>query len=671
MNRENEPWTPVTPARLDWTDNGDPLSEIFGDVYYSGEDGAAESRHVFLDGNRLGERLMEARGPTFGVGETGFGTGLNFLLTWQLWRQLGPQRPRLHYLSVEKFPLQRDDLTRALSNWPELAPLVTQLLQHWPDLLPGQHRLVFEDGQVILDLWWEDVGAALPDIASRGPTIDAWFLDGFAPARNDAMWQPALYTAIAQASRDDATFATFTAAGHVRRGLQASGFKVEKVPGFGRKRECLRGQLETRPAPSPAQLTPWDLSKASAAPTPQPRTAIIIGAGLAGCTTAAALAQRGIQVSLLDSGPLAGEASGNDQGILYTRLSRRHSVLTDFALQSFTFAAAMYRSMFASGLLREGDDGALCGSFHQHRNAEDLAVLSKRLQALPQLAAVLEPDAAVSHLGVKPSEPGYWFPHSGWLRPPGVCAALANHPNITLTEHCGKLSLARDDQHWVATSVQGAVTKAEVAIICTGVATHQFAGLEWLPLQSIRGQTSLVPENPAVTALTAGFCHEGYIAPARQGRHCIGATFNLKDDDRDVRDADHLHNLRRLAAALPEWRDAIYAIDVGTLEGRVGFRCASPDYLPIAGPVPDFDAFLHNYAGLRKNARQVIPDHGSYMRDLYVNTAHGSRGLSSAPLTAQVLASMVCREAVPLSRELQRALAPARFLIRDLARNRI
>jgi tRNA 5-methylaminomethyl-2-thiouridine biosynthesis bifunctional protein len=668
MNRDNQPWWPVTAATIDWSDDGDPISNQFGDVYYSRENGLAESEHVFLRGNDLPRRWQNLTQDTFCIGETGFGTGLNFLLSWQLWRQLPQPRPRLHYLSIEKFPLRREDMQRALASWPELAPLSRQLLLCWPDLLPGQHRLILEGGQLTLDLWWEDVGDALPDLASHGPMIDAWYLDGFAPARNESMWQPALYDAMATLSRPGASFATFTAAGHVRRGLQEAGFKVEKAAGFGRKRECLRGTL-ARPGIDPGyRQTPWDLDQSPPSPAD---SALIIGAGLAGCTTAAALARRGISVTLLDAGELAGAASGNEQGILYTRLSKRHSALTDFALQSVHFAAALYRQMFASGELRRGEDGELCGSFQLQANEDELAILEERLATAPELAVVLQADAAQALLGVRPPGAGYWYPGSGWLNPPSLCRALVERPGITLLENCGELSLGQGRGQWQALREGKALAEAPLVIVCAGVSAAGFPGLEWLPLQAIRGQTSHIPCHGGSADLKAAFCHEGYIAPARNGSHCIGATFELRATDTALRGADHRHNLDKLAAALPQWQAHLEAIDIESLSGRVGFRCASPDYLPVAGPVPDRESFLQTYAGLRKNARHTIFARGNYMQGLYVNTAHGSRGLTSTPLVAEVLASRICAQAPPLSRELLRALSPARFLVRDLARNRI
>ncbi len=709
MNRENQPWWPVTAATVQWSDSGEPFATDFDDVYFSREDGMAESRHVFLQGNGLPERWHEHSEQAFCIAETGFGTGLNFLLTWQLWRQQPNTRPRLHFVSIEKFPLCRHDLERALDAWPVLRDLADDLLEAWPDLLPGQHRLCFDEGRVVLDLWWADVAEALPDLACHGPAIDAWFLDGFAPARNQSMWQESLYPAIATLSRPGATFSTFTAAGHVKRGLAAVGFAVAKVPGFGRKRESLRGVFEAPSAkeepsaerepsakkePSaqkepltnnespvedqtrikrnsgrkPGHRTPWDLpAKKQAAPN----SVLVIGAGLAGCTSAAALASRGIEVTLLDAGPVAGAASGNNQGILYTRLSRQHSPLTDFALQSFQFASNLYRQMFRNGRLKPGLDGALCGSFHQQTDREELAILSERLKPLGQLAKVLLPDETEEVLGTHSSTGGYWFPSSGWLHPPAVCRALCDHPGIDLRLSCGEISLDWEQGQWHGRSEAGILASAPVVIVCTGTSAAEFPPLSWLPLQSIRGQTSHVPAGAFSAKLRSAFCHDGYIAPARDGSHCIGATFNLRDSDQNLRAGDHAYNLEKLAQALPQWRQDLSAMDPDKLSGRVGFRCASPDYLPIAGAVPDRNAFLQTYAGLRKNARQHISSPGTYMPGLYINTAHGSRGLSSTPLVAELLASQIAAEPPPLSRELLRALSPARFLVRDLARNRI
>lgn len=682
MQRDNQPWQAMPAPRLQWSDAGVPGSSDFGDIYFSREDGLAESRYVFLEGNGLPGRWASHARDEFVIAETGFGTGLNFLLTWQAWAGQPRTRPRLHYLAVEQYPLRRTDLERALAAWPALSPFATELLEQYPPPVPGCHRLCLAGGAITLDLWWAEAEDALAELDAHGRRwVDAWYLDGFAPARNAAMWSEPLLQRVGALSRAGATVATFTAAGAVRRALQVAGFSMRKGPGFGRKRERLLGSHGTTTAVADATTadaarganrplptgTPWDIPAHTA---PAPRSALVIGAGLAGCATAAALARRGIRVSLLEAGAVAEAASGNAQGVLYTRLSRRHSALSDFALLSFAHASRRYRALLADGQLRPGHDGELCGCFHQQDDGEELAILAERLAQVPELASVLDAAAANARLGITQHSAGYWFPDSGWLSPPALCRAWAAAQGVTLREHCGPLQLRRREECWQAVTAAGeCLAQADCAVIACGGASGGLTGLDWLPLQPIRGQTTHLPAGPPFDQLRAALCHEGYIAPA-SGEHCIGATFNLGENTAQLRPGDHRHNLDKLAAAVPAWADALAACNPDTLAGRVGFRCTTPDYLPLAGPVPDTPALLATFAGLRQNARKAIASPGHYMPGLFLNTGHGSRGLSSAPLCAELIASQACGEAPPLPRYLSRALAPARFLIRDLGRKR-
>ena len=670
MSTDNTPWQPVPSAQLDWDEHGTPRSREFEDIYYSIEDGRQESEFVFLAGNDLPQRFTTQQGSCFTIGETGFGTGLNFLLTWQAWRETPEPKPALHFVSVEKYPLAAPDLRRALASWPQLRALSEQLLESYPGLLPGSHRLQFEQGKVRLDLHWADCTDTMTDLARVSPeNVDAWYLDGFAPARNQSMWNPALCAAIGQLSRCGATFATFTAAGQVRRDLVAAGFEVHKTPGFGRKRERLTGRREALdiPAPSPED-TPWDLGETLQRP---PETVLVIGAGLAGCTVANALARRGVKVTVLDKHSIAGAASGNEQGILYTRLSRQHSTLTDFALLSFTSAQRNYRELFARGLLETGRDGELCGNLQLSNKQRDLDYLAPLLQQLPELARVVSRDEAGALADLDLPSGGYWLPGSGWLNPPAVCAALLQHENIAVQADCGALQLGYDDGQWQASNTAGVVTRAPCAILAPGADCLEISELAWLPLQMIRGQTTHLSASDLPGTPRTTLCREGYIAPPREGRYCLGASFVIDPQTLALDAAEHRDNLEKLARAVPAWRDALASLDTTKMEGRVGVRCTSADYLPVAGPVPDVEAFVQRFAPLRKNARQLIPTRGCYLPGLYVSTAHGSRGLTSAPLCAELLASTICAEPAPLSRRLSRALSPARFLIRDLARNRI
>ena len=670
MNRDNSPWRGVTPAAVHWSESGSPISDTFDDIYYSQENGMDESRHVYLQGNGLPQRWHHHPRNHFCIGETGFGTGLNFLVTWHAWRELPEPRPDLHYLSIEKHPLTRQDLARALSGWPALATLAEPLLAAYPALLAGQHRVLLDGGRVRLDLWWEDAADALPDLANRAqPLVDAWYLDGFAPSCNPSMWTTELLQATATLCQPGASFATFTAAGDVRRRLTDAGFTVEKVTGYGRKRECLRGVIDgERVSPSLLKHSPWDIPNKTRV---RPNHVIVLGGGLAGCATAAALGRRGIAVTLLERGTLAGAGSGNDQAILYTRLSRKHSALADFALQSFQFASTFYRRMFLTKELTPQRDGDLCGSFQQSDNVKDMAALSGVLAGLEELAQVLDATEASKLLGIDQPSAGYWYPRSGWLRPGAVCSALLLRDNIEIMENCGDVTLHQDGDQWLASAKGQTLAAATCVVVAAGTATTSMPQLSWLPLQTIRGQITQLPTARVFSTLRAALCHQGYIAPAWEGSHSIGATFDVGDNDPAIRSSDHSNNLTKLADAVPSFRKRLQSFDSAALTGRVGFRCASPDYLPTVGPAPDAAQFLTDFGALRKNAKQLIDRRGSYLPGLYLNAAHGSRGLTSTPIAAELLASMICHEPLPFSRTLCRALSPARFIIRDLSRNRM
>jgi len=671
MKRDNLPWRALVPAALEWSAGGEPVSATYGDVYFSREGGLAESLHVFLAGNGLPGRWCGHPRAHFCVGETGFGTGLNFLLTWRAWREAPAPKPNLHYIALEQHPLAPADLARAHALWPALGTLAQELLRAYPGLLPGEHRLVLDGGRVRLDLWWDDAGAVLADLASRDERlVDAWYLDGFAPDRNEAMWNRNLLQALATLSRPGATLATFTVAGHVRRALQGAGFRVARVPGHGRKRECLRGELDSIDSTGPVARAglDWDLPDAAGA---RPATAIVLGGGLAGCTAAAALAGRGVAVTLLEQGALAGAGSAMAQGVLYTRLSRRHSQLTDFALLSFLFATNFYRDLFASGRLVTGRDGALCGNFQQSDNTRDMRELHAALGGLEDIAQVLDAPQASDLLGIDQPAAGFWFPRSGWLQPAAVCRALLDHPGIRPIANCGDAILEHSGSQWRARARGAVLAAADCVVAAPGATVRELSQFAWLPVQAIRGQVTHVPSAGPLQNLRAALCHEGYLAPARDGWHCIGATFDPGGDDPAPRATDHQLNRDRLATAVPRLRDTLNTLARSALDGRVGYRCASPDYLPVVGPAPDFTAFLQTFDALRRRARQPIAQRGRFLPGLWLTTAHGSRGLTSTPLAAELLASLVCGEPPPLNRALCRALAPARFIIRDLTRNRI
>jgi tRNA 5-methylaminomethyl-2-thiouridine biosynthesis bifunctional protein len=696
------PYT-LSAAELDWSDQQVPSASNYGDIYFSGQQGLEESRYVFLENSHFSDRWQQlADNSLFTIAETGFGTGLNFLSAWQLWRQTAPATARLHFISTEKHPLTLADIQRALAAWPELDSMVEPLLAQYPLLTPGHHLLKFDGGQVTLQLLFGDAIASLDQLRSSNHpqwqtssphSIDAWFLDGFAPGRNPSLWNNTLYSLLADLSHADSTVATFTAVGDVRRGLTEQGFRMEKMKGFGKKREMLRGRFDPSQRQSPASPSqqkkaikvPWALPREQlsrqqqAQSTPQstgkqPHVAII-GGGLAGTTSAQALAQRGWQVTLLERGPqLAQGASGNPQGMLYTKLSIEASTLNQFTLSSYLFALRFYRQWQAEHHINR-DHIDFCGLLQLATNAKEQQML-QRLQpifaGLPQLVEFVDAKRASDLAGVAINHPGYWLPQAGWVAAPTVCETLVKHPNISVHYHHDILQLVRQGHQWqLQDKQQHSLIEADAVIIANSTDAQQFALTSQLPSKTIRGQITQLPANPQSAQLSTVICHDGYVTPAIQNHHSLGATFSLGDRDTELRSVDHQHNLDSLQQALPAMlSDSERANQAESLKGRASLRCTTPDYLPMVGPVHDYGQFLTDYADLRKNALTDINLPGSYHPKLYINIGHGSRGLTSTPLCSEILAAMICGEPPPLPRSLIQALNPARFVIRNLIRNK-
>ncbi|MFK8042912.1 bifunctional tRNA (5-methylaminomethyl-2-thiouridine)(34)-methyltransferase MnmD/FAD-dependent 5-carboxymethylaminomethyl-2-thiouridine(34) oxidoreductase MnmC [Congregibacter sp.] len=672
MIRAKGPFRAMETAHLQWTGDGEPRSIHYDDCYFSPDNGLAESQYVFIEGSNLESRLSHPNTPLFTIGELGFGTGLNFLQTWQCFERFAGPDTRLHFWSVDRHPLRRDDFEQALGRWPQLSEYASQLIDAYPPPLPGLHRRVFAGGRVTLDLVWADVQEALPELSSlQRPLVDAWYLDGFSPRQNDSMWMPELFGHMIEASKPSTTIATFSASSTVRRDLETAGFRISKRPGFGRKRECLQGVVaaDVCTGQAPPAMTPWDLNSSAAFSCHQ--SALVIGAGLAGAHAAAALARRGMAVTVLDEGVVAGGGSGNSQGVLFTRLSHERSILGEFSLAAFLFARELYQKMFEDGSLNEGIDGALSGCVQTDTPRGDGSTLASALVGLEAVAQSRSAEQVESLLGVEGAAPGLWQPGSGWLSPPAVCRALLGQRGITLREQCGDLSFTQTkDDLWEVRDLEGTLYgTAPILILATGPEGRSIKQTKNLPLRVVRGQTTQIPA-PSDKPLLTSFCHRGYITPAVNGEHCIGATFKPGDVSRELRIEEHRDNLEALGRALPAWQEHLDTLDPAKLRGRAELRCVSPDYLPIAGPIPDESVFTERFSTLQWDASQIIPEHGAYQAGLFASTAHGSRGLSYAAMSAELIATQVLGEPIPVSRELQRALCPARFLIRGLVRGK-
>jgi tRNA 5-methylaminomethyl-2-thiouridine biosynthesis bifunctional protein len=650
-------------AQLDWDDQGRPYSRVFDDVYFSDLSGLEETRYVFIEQNRLKERFaaLPAHGRLV-IGETGFGTGLNFLCAWQLFEEQAVAGARLHFVSVEKYPLTAPDLKRALALWPELKPFADQLLAQYVAIHQGFQRLVLDNGRVTLTLL---IGDALEQLPQLDAQIDAWFLDGFAPAKNPDMWTAELFAELARLSAPDSTISTFTSTGWVRRLLNAAGFKMKRTPGIGHKWEILRGAFIGWPAevatPTPAK--PWF------ARPPQPegeRRALVIGAGLAGCASAASLAARGWQVSLLERhADIAQEASGNPQGVLYLKLSAHGTALSQLIVSGFGHTRRVLEH------LHRGVDWDGCGVLQLAFNTKEAERQAQLAAAFPaDLLHLLDQPQAQAQAGIALAHGGLFYPEGGWVHPPALCQWQATHPNVQLLTHRDVLQLCKVDDQWQAWDGDTLLASAPVVVLAGAAEIKRFAQSTDLPLKRIRGQITRLAQTTASQSLATVVCAEGYVAPARLGEHTLGASFDFNSDDLTPTTAEHLGNLQLLEEISSDLVNRLHArqLDPEQLQGRAAFRCTSPDYLPIVGPLADSHAFNQAYVALSKDARQVPDVPCPWLDGLYVNSGHGSRGLITAPLSGELLAAWLNNEPLPLPRSVAEACHPNRFALRRLIR---
>ena len=627
-------------AQLEWR-NAQPYSSQYDDVYFSTDDGLAETEYVFLQHNQLKQRWQKLGNSIFTIAETGFGTGLNFLCAWQLWQKHASKAARLHFVSTEKYPLTQADLKQALALWPEFKVLSEALLAQYQNISNGFHRLVFDEGRVTLTLLIGDANQTLPQLKAQ---VDAWFLDGFAPSKNPEMWQPALFEQMARLSHTQTTFATFTSAGEVKRGLQSANFEVYKAPGFGKKREMLFGRF---------------IGKRSKIETFSVKKAIVIGGGLAGTASAEALARRGWQVALIErNAKLAQEGSGNPLGVLYPRLIGGDTPINQLAFDGFLYTLRLLKR-----LPLNAKDLSLCGVLQLAFNAREQARLNKISTQYPELIQEINKENASELAGIALSFDGAFIPQAGWISPPALCQALAAHPNIQTKYLTNALTLEKTNGVWQVLDAQKCIAQAPVVIVAGAYDAQNFTQTKGCELNVVRGQISLLPVTKQSQRIKTVICTDGYLSPETDGMHCLGATFSPNDQDTDERKSDHASNLNQLKKLAPSLVSTYQNTEI---QGRAALRCVSSDYLPLAGAVLDM-AKLEQTPPRYNAPAEELPR----LSGLYVNTAHGAKGLVNAPICAEAIASLICDEPSPISNSLLSALDPNRFLLKKMGLKRL
>ena len=586
-------------SELDWTGDG-PRSTRFDDVYFQLSDGLAESRAVFLAGCGLPDRFAGRR--TFHVGELGFGTGLNILALLDLWRSHRPHPDaRLTIVSVEGYLITAEDAARALAAFPELAEPAAELLAQWPDGRIGRHRLEFEAFGAELILCVGEVGPVLDGLDAA---MDAWFLDGFAPARNPDMWSETVLARVAQLSAPGCVAASFTVAGDVRRRLAAAGFEVAKREGFGRKRERLEAVMPPRSA--------GEVRAGSS------QTVAVIGAGIGGASLVRALRRAGCAVSLFEAEGVGAGASGNPAALVTPRLDAGLGDVARLHAEAFARAVQVYRNEATEALIARGAVQLEKGP----RDPVRFDTLSRWDGYAPNALQRLAPDETSRRVGEPASAGALRYRDALVLEPAAVLRAFLGG---TACETRRVAGLVPDGTGWRLTDAAGAeLGRFDAVCVAAGFDTASLVADT--ALRPVRGQITTSAQKLDGEAAAWG----GYVIPTRKGLLC-GATHQRGDADRRARSADDADNLESLARVRPA---LARRVGLAPLGHRASVRTSTPDHMPLTG--------------------EAAPG-------LWLLTGFGGRGFTLAPLLAEQVAAGITGAPRPLARDLARRLDPGRY----------
>ncbi|MBW4019114.1 FAD-dependent 5-carboxymethylaminomethyl-2-thiouridine(34) oxidoreductase MnmC [Moraxella osloensis] len=686
-NSSKPPAPTIQTAKLHWQldDNGVtvPRSSEFGDVYFSKTDGLAESRHVFIDGNELTTRLANLRNfERFVIGEIGFGTGLNILAIWQLWQQIRPDNhSHLHIITTEKFPLSKTDLAQALSVWTELVGLSQQLIANYPPPLAGCHRLNWFDERLTIDLWLGDATSSLSQVTGQGK-VDAWLLDGFAPSCNQELWSESLLAQIARLSKPHTTLATFSVASAVKQGLKHHGFTLAKRKGFGKKREMLTASFQPKSTSASfcevyfrynKKIKPFFVTlpftdtfesrrrqrrkanKAKGFELPnfsaitKPLSVAVIGAGVAGLSSAYALAARGHKVTIFDKAqPLAG-ASGNIRGFLAPKLTSLKRLETNLHAIGYLASCRFYPYLTAqTGIKILQTTG--CVDLLSHNRLQ----LDEVQDFPPQFARLLTAEQAKAKVGYEVGQ-AIFLPNAGLITTANFANAVLCHPNISFqTEELAYFQQAyfQQDCDQVLLTFTERQQFFDHVILCMALDTCNF-----LPtikrFNHSRGQVTwfAVDEHDKAQLPKLPLKYGSYYASFNENSQChvmLGASFVRDTLDTTPAIADHKMNVADLADAVP---DLVNNTDIFTVEkniphwqGRASIRSQTVDYLPLVGQVWQ--------AGYESNSR------------VWSFSALGSKGYAYAPICSELLVGLLCGEILPLANKMVNSLSPNRKVIR-------
>jgi len=673
----------VKPAEIEWLD-GLPFSIEFNDVYFSIHGAIEESQHVFIEGNNLLEDWTNSSQNKFLLAELGFGSGLNFLIAAHMWQRFlfdskFNNAKQLHYIAIEKSPFAFDDLIRACQCWPEFDQISQQLMDRYPSQTFGRHQIFFPEFQLTLTLMFMPVEQALSDLITESKNseykvkVDHWFLDGFAPAKNASMWSEENAVKLAKLSKVGTRLASYSVAGSVKRALSKAGFEISKRKGFAKKREMLTAIYKNNYAANQDSKfvnikfeKPWFSLTSNFSENGNNRIAII-GAGIAGCATAFALAKTGIGCDIFDANEkLAGGASGAAAGIFHPQLTADMNHSSQFSWLSYLRLIRFLSS------LKDDDLSKIVLCQGVYRILED----QSQVTAIEELCKNLSLNYWIKSAKLADQTKVLHFPHSAALNIPALCQLFISKLD-TLNS---KLRLSTKIESVEVNHSKYQLTFSDQKesydhiIYCGGANSHLLSQLAIKNTNTTRGQSCFFESSSMAKEIKSVLCEKIYLVPGENDQFHLGATFEDFSDP-SLNSISQTKLLEQLSGLLNKYHYTPFEqghekqpmkIQSIPLKGTVGYRLHSSDRMPLVGGIYDHPKMETDFKklGQRRLRRQNLSHYN--LPGLWINSAYGSHGILYALLASEHLVSQITSHVSPLSTELSNALNPARFLIRNL-----
>ena len=580
--------------------NNTLFSEEFDDLYSSAKGAVAECNHVFIKGNNLKERFENlGENSKFYIGEIGFGIGINFLTTCKSWLDHTKQNQVLEFYSFDKYLFRLSDFKTLNVSCPDLKEYISELERNYPRNIQGAQKISLFGGRIILNLIIGEIDNTQEYIKLMDK-VDAWYFDGFSPSKNPDLWSIKLFKCIHKSCHENTTFSTYTSSGLVKNNLTESGFNHSRAMGFSDKRHMLKGTVDT-------QLKKNTFNTKVA----------VIGSGIAGCVLSYTLAKKGIEVDLYEkSDSICSGASSHELLVTYPRLSAHDTAFGSFTLHSYIFATNFYKQLKTDTWKKTG---VIILNHDAATEKRQSSLLEKRADG--EIYRYIDPDEASEISGIDIKLNGLIYEDAGYILPEEMCKFLIESPKINIFTSSHIKSIKKNREVFNLNIGKKKFEYHNVCV-CAGSETANIVDIDGISIK--RGQVTHIESLDNISRIKLPICAKGYISPRVNNIHLVGSSYS-DSEDTDLSEEEHLYNLNNLKLVIDE--------EMNVITGQTGHRAVSKDHMPVVG-----------------------------MKDgIYINTCHGSRASVTAPISAEIIASMIVDEAPPLmGRELE-SLSPERF----------